>query len=51
MSKLDSLMDGSSAEHVVLGKIEHLLRGLYHVFQDVSSAILACLPVAEFFVN
>ncbi|KAJ9095740.1 hypothetical protein QFC19_007453 [Naganishia cerealis] len=44
---LDSLMDGSYPEQAVLGKIEHLLRGLYHVFQDADetriSGILSTL--------
>lgn len=36
-------MDGSYTEHAVLGKTEHLLRGLYRVFQDVGVVFSAAL--------
>ncbi|KAJ9120857.1 hypothetical protein QFC22_002791 [Naganishia vaughanmartiniae] len=41
VARLDSLMDGSYPEQAVLGKIEHLLRGLYHVFHDADTARLS----------
>ncbi|KAJ9105333.1 hypothetical protein QFC21_001701 [Naganishia friedmannii] len=39
IARLDSLMDGSYPEQAVLGKIEHLLRGLYHVFHDAATSL------------
>lgn len=51
MSRLDSLMDGSYPELAVLGKIEHLLRGLYHIFQDVSAPNRACCSIVDLVHN
>lgn len=38
-------MDGSYSEQAVLGKIEHLLQGLYHIFHDVSARMTLSLFV------
>ena len=51
MSRLDGVMDGTYDEHVALAKMEHLLRGLYHIFQDVSKATDASNSIAHLFTN
>lgn len=45
------MMDGTYDEHVALAKMEHLLRGLYHIFQDVSKATDASNSIAHLFTN